>query len=251
LHEAARAVGGALAEAPRWELAQLGDGSAAEGVAQLFEELAGDPEWLREHTQLRGEPLDDVVHTQAARRLLAARRAAAMVLYDVKRREGENTATANAALYRSLLQRATFAAFTEDDAGRWALEADGWLRVAAQLEGALLAAHLDEALRPRGETPAVVPASAVAGGAAPQPALWWRIAVSGATLRQVWALGRSGTAAEAASLLHIAQLDPKVLAAVSSRQLAYSAPDAPPPTQRPDYKYMQGDRKKRRKHKKK
>jgi hypothetical protein len=234
-------------------LAQLGGGSAAEGVAQLFEELGGDPDWLREHTGIRGEPLDDLVHTQATRRLLSARRAAALVLYEVKRREGAESAAANAALYRSLLQRATFASLTEDDAGRWALEADGWLRVAAQLEGALLAAHLDDALRARiaAPAPAVVPASAVAGGTQGAPAAtWWHATTSGALLRPVWSLGRSGTAAEAASLLHIGQLDPALLASVSGRQLAYSAPDAPPPTQRPDYKYMQGDRKKRRKPKK-
>jgi len=29
-----------------------------------------------------------------------------------------------------------------------------------------------------------------------------------------------------------------------------SAPDAPPPAPKPDYKYMQGDKKKRRRHKK-
>src|SRR5207237_1977704 len=65
LHEAARAAGAAATDVPRWELAQLGAGAAAEGVAQLFEELAGDPAWLREQTGLRGEPLDDLVHTQA------------------------------------------------------------------------------------------------------------------------------------------------------------------------------------------
>src|SRR5207237_9222471 len=62
LHEAARAAGGAAIDVARWELAQLGPGSAAEGVAQLFEELAGDPAWLREQTALRGEPLDDLVN---------------------------------------------------------------------------------------------------------------------------------------------------------------------------------------------
>src|SRR5439155_1262952 len=35
LHEGARAVGGAVISTPRWEPAQLGDGSAAEAAAQL------------------------------------------------------------------------------------------------------------------------------------------------------------------------------------------------------------------------
>src|SRR5438309_573645 len=43
LREAARAAGGVAVDVPRWELAQLGAGSAGGGVAQLFEELAGDP----------------------------------------------------------------------------------------------------------------------------------------------------------------------------------------------------------------
>jgi hypothetical protein len=248
LHESARAVGGAFAEAPRWELAQLGDGAAAEGAAQLFEELAGNPDFLREHTGLRGEPLDDLVHTQAMRRLLAARRAAAMVLYEVKRREGPPTAESNAALYRSLVQRATFATLSEEDAGRWALEADGWLRIAEQLEGALLAAHLEEALRPKPLAGAVVPASTAA--ALPQPGQWWHATGSATLLRRVWSLGRSGTAADAATAIGLEQLDPAVLAVVAERQLAYAAPDAPPPTERPDYKYMQGDKKRRRKKKK-
>ncbi|MFL5390612.1 MAG: hypothetical protein ACJ79C_17920, partial [Myxococcales bacterium] len=146
LHESARALGGALSDAPRWEIVQLGSGSAAEGVAQVFQEVASDPAWLREHTGLRGEPLDDLVHVQAARRLLAARRAAALVLFEVKRREGPQTAEANAALYKDLLQRATLATMTDDDAGRWALETDDWIRAATQLEGAVFGAGLVDAL---------------------------------------------------------------------------------------------------------
>jgi hypothetical protein len=249
LHEAARAAGAAATDVPRWELAQLAAGSAAEGVAQLFEELAGDPAWLREQTPLRGEPLDDLVHTQATRRLLSARRAAAMVLFEIRRRQGPaTTAEANAALYRQLLQRATFAAFSEDDAGRWALEADGWLRSATQLQGALLAAQIQQALEKKPGD-----GSSAAGGSngkqAPEPH-WWHEPDAGGALRKIWADGRSGTAEEAARALGLAALDPAVLAAIADRQLSYNAPEAPPPTQRPDYKYMQGDKKKRRKRKK-
>src|SRR2546430_11964060 len=60
----------------------------------FFESLAGDPAWLREATGLRGEPLDDLVHTEVTRRLLATRRAAAMVLFEIHRREGPRTAEA-------------------------------------------------------------------------------------------------------------------------------------------------------------
>lgn len=233
LHEGARAIGGTLTATPRWELAQLGDGTAAEGVAQLFEELAGDPAWLREATELRGEPLDDLVHTQATRRLLSARRAAALVLFETRRREGPNTAQANATLYRGLLQRATLALLTDEDAGRWALESDGWIRAATALQGALAAAQLEQALKKTGAT-------------------WWHAPASGALLRKIWAQGRSGTATALAQLLGAQGLDPAALAAAAEAQLSYLAPEAPPPTQRPDYKFMQGDRRvqKKKKHQK-
>jgi len=248
LHEAARAAGGAATDVPRWELAQLGPGSAAEGVAQLFEELAGDPAWLREQTALRGEPLDDLVHTQATRRLLAARRAAAMVLFEIRRREGPGTAEANASLYRQLLQRATFAGFSDDDAGRWALDADGWLRAATHLQGALLAAQLQQALE---KTPAAgAPAAGASDGGKPPPEThWWHEPGTGAVLRNIWAQGRSGTGQDAARAFGALALDPAALAALAEKQLAYNAPEAPPPTQRPDYKYMQGDKKRRKRHK--
>jgi hypothetical protein len=227
LHEGARAVGGALTTVPRWELAQLGDGSAAEGMALLFESLAGRPEWLRATTQLRGEPLDDVVHTEATRRLLAARRAAAMVLFEIRRRDAPRTPEAQAALYRGLLQRALFCVLSDDDAGRWALEADSFMMTAAPLLGAVLAAQLEQKF-------------GAAWWNAPQPAL-----------KQLWAGGRSLSAIDAARALGLAQLDPAALAAVADERLRYSAPDAPPTTPKPDYRYMQGDRKKRRKQRKK
>jgi hypothetical protein len=226
-HEGARALGGLFTRVPRWELAQLGDGSAAEGAAQLFEALAGDPQWLRAVTQLRGEPLDDVVHTEATRRLLSARRAAALVLFELRRREGPGTAEAQEALYRGLLQRALFCVLSDDDAARWALEADPMLRAATPLLGAVLAAQLEQKLGP-------------SWWSAPQPAL-----------PQLWAGGRSLTALQAARALGLAQLDPAALAAMADQRLRYSAPDPPPAAQKPDYKYMQGDKRKRHRKKKK
>ena len=223
LHEGARAVGATLIDVPRWELAQLGDGSASEGVALLFESLAGQPEWLRATTQLRGEPLDDVVHTEATRRLLAVRRAAALVLFEIKRREGVPPPEAQGALYRGLLQRALYCVLSDDDAGRWALEADVFASGVVPLLGGLLAAQLEGTLSPSWWT-------------APRPAL-----------KQIWAGGRSMGAFEAARTLGLAQLDPAALATIVDDRLRYSAPDAPPPAPKPDYKYMQGDKKKRRK----
>jgi hypothetical protein len=227
LHEGARAVGGAYTAVPRWELAQLGDGSAQLGIALLFESLAGDPEWLRATTQLRGEPLDDLVHTEATRRLLATRRAAALVLFEIRRRNGSRSADAQATLYRGLLQRALFCAFSDDDTGRWALEADSFTLTAPAMLGAVLGAQLEQKL-------------GTGWWNSPQPAL-----------KQLWAGGRSLTALEAARAFGLAGLDPAALAAVADARLRYSAPDAPPQTPKPDYKYMQGDKKKKKKKAKK
>ena len=225
LHEGARAAGGALTSVSRWELAQLGDGSAAEGIALLFEALAGTPEWLRGTTELRGEPLDDMVHTEATRRLLTARRAAAMVLFEIRRRQGSRTAEAQATLYRGLVQRALFCVLSDEDAGRWALEADTFTRTASPLLGTLLAAQLERAFGPA----------------------WWK--TKQPALQQLLAAGRSLTALEAATAAGLQRLDPGALAAIADERLRYSAPDAPPPAPKPDYKYMQGDKKKRRKKK--
>ena len=174
LHEGTRATGGALTSVSRWELAQLGDGSAAEAVALLFEALAGTPEWLRAATLLRGEPLDDMVHTEATRRLLSARRAAAMVLFEIRRRGESRSAEAQAALYRGLVQRALFCVLSDEDAGRWALESDSFTRTAPLLLGAVLAAQLEQSLGPN----------------------WWK--TPRPALKQVLSGGRSLTALEAA-----------------------------------------------------
>lgn len=260
LHEGARAMGGAMTRTPRWELAQLGDGSAAEGVALLFESLAGDPAWLRETTQLRGDPLDDLVHTEITRRLLSARRAAALLLFEIRRREGPQTKEATAALYRRLLQRATFGVLSDEDAQRWTLQAEEWLPTAPLLLGNLLAAQLELALReskavpdaagPGGTSGQAASASASASSAPPAKAQtgievhWWKQPAP--QILQLWQGGRSLSALEAARTLGLAAVDPAALARIAEDRLAYTAPDAPPAAQRPDYKYMQGDKKKRR-----
>ena len=184
------------------------------------------PGWLRAVTQLRGEPLDDVVHTEATRRVLAARRAAALVLFELRRREGPATAAAEAALYRGLLQRALFCVLSDDDAARWALEADPMLRTATPLLGAVLAAQLEQKLGLSGGPPRSRRSRSSGPAADRSPrcrrrARWPRAARSRGARRN------GGPAA------------------------AYSAPDAPPPAQKPDYKYMQGDKRKRHRKKKK
>jgi hypothetical protein len=291
LHESTRALAGVFTAAPRWELAALGDGTAASGTAFLVESLSGDPRWLRDFTSLRGQALDDVVHAEATHRLLSVRRAAALVLFELGRRglwrpapvaaapapapvpapaveavpeaaaasatstapesaavapaaappallpAGPLDAAATAALYRQLLQRATRSSFSEADAGRWPLEADPWLRPAATLRSALFAARLGGELEQE-------------SAAQPAPGPWWRSPAAGARLRSLWAAGRSLRAEDAAPAAPGSEPAPQTaapLAALFGARLGYHAPDAPPPATRPDYKFMQGDRKPKRK----
>ena len=156
-----------------------------------------------------------------------ARRAAALLLFEIRRREGSRSPEAQAALYRGLLQRALLCVLSDDDAARWAVETDTFTLTATPMLGALLAAQLEQKLGPQWWD-------------SPQPAL-----------KQLWAGGRSLTALEAARAAGFAGLDPSALTAVVDARLRYSAPDAPPVAPKPDYKYMQGDKKKKRKARKK
>ena len=232
-----------------------------------------------------GEPLDDLVHAQATRRLLAVRRAAALVLFEVRRREGAKSPEEVATLYRGLLQRATFALYTDEDARRWPLEADAWIHGAATLQGELLSAQLAIVLRrgagdrsgaaavldhPRPDadeweddadgdaaaaagatSSAPVPAPAAAAASPVVPAVeWWRSPKAGAILRQIWSLGRSASSADVLRALRLSSLDPYLLAAIAEEQLGYRAPERPPAPSKPDYKELRGDRKPRKKRKK-
>ena len=141
-----------------------------------------------------------------------------------------------------LLQRATRSAFSEADAGRWPLEADGWLRPAATLRAALFAARLAGELE-----------QGAAAGLSAGP--WWRSPASAARLKAIWAGGRSLRAEDVASSapadvvppaspapVGSSARAPSSLAALFEQRLGYHAPDAPPQAPRPDYKFMQGDR---------
>ena len=281
LHETARALGGSFTQASHWEEAQLGDGSAAEAVAWLSESASGDPAWLRERTLVRAEPLDDLVHTEATRRLLSVRRAAALVLFEVQRRAGPQTVESDNALYRSLLARATLVQHGEKEGGRWPLEVDGWIKAAVPLRAALLGADLALAFEPLAAADAVVAAQTVAtptvaaptsspsadkaserpavttapapGDAAAGPLApnaWWRSDLDAERLRKLWAQGRALSAEEAARQLNL-PFDATSLVALTVLRLSYRAPERPPAAPRPDYKFMQGDRRSRHKAKKK
>ncbi|HXN82701.1 MAG TPA: hypothetical protein VN883_09505, partial [Myxococcales bacterium] len=81
-----------------------------------------------------------------------------------------------------------------------------------------------------------------AEASAPPAPPWLQSAEAAAKLRQIWSGGRSLRAEEAAKLAGVA-LDPSALARQVDVALSYAAPDPKPAVQKPDYKYMQSDRK--------
>ncbi len=94
------------------------------------------------------------------------------------------------------------------------------------------------------------PSNLVGAPSNPPPTGWWHSREAGQRLRALWEPGRALGAEEAAALAQV-PLDPAALAQLTEQRLAYRAPEKPPAAQRPDYKFMQGDRRPRRKKHKK
>jgi hypothetical protein len=84
LHEMGAATFYAHVTTPVLEFRRLGT-VTAECWAFLFEDLAGDPNWLSERTKLADSHLTPVVRAAAARRLHAARTLAARILVEIER----------------------------------------------------------------------------------------------------------------------------------------------------------------------
>jgi hypothetical protein len=166
-----RVLGGAAAYAeavdPAMEFRLLGS-VAADAWGSLFEELAGDPAWLSEQTGLSDHSLQPVVRAAAARRLHAAREAAARLLLEVSRGAGPAPGTE---AVRALCQRAFLRPVEADEALLFASDPDPLLRSAGALSSALLAAQAEAWL-------------ARLGGPA-----WWRSPAAGSALRGAMAQG--------------------------------------------------------------
>jgi hypothetical protein len=193
-----RALGGAAyyaeVRAPAIELRRLG-AVAADAWGGLLEELAGDPGWLSAQTGLNDHALEPLARAAAARRLLAAREAAARVLYEVGRAREPARA---AEVARAVCQRAFARPVEPDEAALFAAEPDPLLRAADALAAQLLGAQAEARLRER-------------FGAA-----WWKDPRSGAFLRSAFAEGARLTPDALARWLGFERLDAAALVARAS-----------------------------------
>jgi len=188
-----RVLGGAAflagVRAPEPEVRLLA-GVAQEAFGGLFEELAGDPTWLLEHTGLSEHNLEPLVRAGAARRLHLVREQAARLLLEVGRQREPARA---AELARDACERFLARPPTAEEVALFAADPDPLLRSADLLVGQLLAAQAEAWL-------------VAAGGPA-----WWRSPAAAERLRGAFAAGARPDAAELAAAFGQAHLDAAAL----------------------------------------
>jgi hypothetical protein len=178
LHEIGHALHFAFTRERRFELAKLGGRAQAEAFAYAFEDLAVDPVWLEEHAGLRGEELAAHLYEASAHRLLALRRAAGDLLYQLElhRREGQDARE----LYRAIVERTYAVRMTDDDVARYLADSSDFYASADDLRGWFLAAQIQGQLKSR---------------FGPR---WWGSPEAGRFLESLWAHGNALNARELA-----------------------------------------------------
>jgi len=211
LHELGVAQAAARAGEGPVEDRRLGAAALPQAWGALLAGVAASPEWLGARG-LDEEAVRREVRVAAARRLLAAREAAAAVLAEVARAREPAAAAARSA---ALAARAYGLPAEPREPPPWALEPDPLLRAADALQAALLAAQVEAHLAGRAAGP------------------WWRSPASGEWLRAAWAEGGRRTPAEVARALGAAGLEPAPLdalvrAAAAAGGLDLAGPGAAP-----------------------
>jgi hypothetical protein len=206
LHELGVAQAAARAAEGPVEDRRLGSAALAEAWGALLAGVVDSPEWLADR-RLDPEEARRTVRVAAARRLLAARLAAARLLVEVARVRDPAGAPARAA---ALGQRALGLPVDATDPAPWDLEPDPLLRCAEALQAALLAAQVEAHL------------AATASGP------WWRARTSGDWLRAAWGQGGRRSPAAVARALGAAGLDPAPLDALVRAAAAAGGVALPP-----------------------
>ncbi len=196
---AARTAGGPV------EDRRLGSASLPEAWGSLLAGVTASPEWLANHG-LDAEAARREVRVAAARRLHAARQAAAQLLVEVARAREPASLAARAA---AIGKRALGHPLDATDPLPWALEPDPLLRSADRLMAALLAAQVEAHL------------AAAAGGP------WWRARGSGVWLAGAWAGGGRRSPGAVARSLGAAGLDPGPLDALTRAAAAAGGLELP------------------------
>ncbi len=178
LHEAGHALQLAFTRQPSFELAVLGDGATSESYALLLANIVGNPAWLADHGV--DEPArSSLARLLALRRLLLARKSAAMLLASVDAFDAGSKAEMLAIYQRALSEALDFDVDTTSALQAW-VGADRFFKAADYFDGWLLSAQLADVLASKlGER-------------------WWREHEGGAFLRRLWAAGQEPLAAELA-----------------------------------------------------
>jgi len=153
----------------RFELTRLGSPVVGQASALLFEQLVEDPEWLQQYAGLSGEKLSSQVLAANAHRLFQLRRRAAKLLYDIAVHRGEEQDAR--ATYKRIMSRAYGVPIAAEDEARSVVDLDELYQPADDIRAWLLARQFQEVLTRR-------------FGAA-----WWKNALAGDVLREVWAKG--------------------------------------------------------------
>jgi hypothetical protein len=199
LHEMALATYFARIESPRVEFRRLGN-TTGETWALLFEELAGDPQWLLERTGDTEHHLVPLVRFAAARRLHGAREAAARLLLELRRpAAGDATRVATA-----LLERAFARPVSADEVAIALAERDPLLQSAVALRAGVLAAQAE---------------SFFAAGAGQA---WWKDESVGGFLARAFADGSRPDAMMLAAAFGSRSLDPSALAIRSRARIRWA-----------------------------
>ena len=189
LHELGVAQAAARVTAAPVEDRRLGPAALPEAWGRLLASVASAPEWLSAHG-LAPEAVQREARVTAARRLHAARQAAARVLAEVARARDPGAAAPTGA---ALMRRASGHPLDAGEPLPWALEPDPLLRAADALQAELLAAQVERHL------------TRAAGGP------WWRARASGAWLAAAWAQGSRRSPADLARAMGTDGLDPVAL----------------------------------------
>jgi len=187
-----RALGGAAyhsgIKAEGVEFRRLG-AVTPDAWSTLFEELSGEAGWLAQHTGLSEHLVEPIVRAAAARRLHAAREAAARLLLELPPGPLPERA-------RALAERAFARPVEAEEALLLAAEPDPLLRSADALAAMLIAAQAEAYLaRLAGPT-------------------WWREEKAGAFLRAAFAEGTRLAPADLSRALGFADLDADALVQV-------------------------------------
>jgi hypothetical protein len=181
LHELGHALHYTFARQSQFELTRLGDDTAYEAEALLFEDLLVDPVWLQERTGLSGDRLADYLSSTSAFKLYRLRLQAARLLYEVQLHRADRGEAP--ALYAAIFGRALGIALDTDERARFAVEQEDFYASADALRAAFLAGQLQAQLKARfGPS-------------------WWHQADAGQFLKQLWAPANSITAIELAKQL--------------------------------------------------